>query len=617
MKQKKGLSLAFSLMLAFALAAPASAYDSVREGYGQTLSGGGGESFLIDGGGNLWAWGSNEWGQLGTDEAVDSVWAGEDDPWVPLEDGGLEDHLTPVKILENVRSVSAGEDHVYAVLEDNTLWAWGRNVSNAFPGRDELLLTSTPIKIMDDVLTASTGTLTHLAVKTDNTLWAWGRYVGDRTNKQRSEPVKIMDNVSAASTGFGHSLALKMNGDLYAWGQNNDGEVGDGSGRERPTPVKVLDRVVSMSAGYGFSAAVKSDGTLWTWGRNWQGELGDGTTWTWGPNWDWHSPDPEEEELLQATLEAWIEKWGPQANRDHSVPTQVLNRAVGVYAANNNCYALRSDGTLWAWGSNVCGAVGDGTTTDRLSPVQVLEGVEDVGVGWDHVLAKKTDGTLWTWGANLCGQLGNGESGFADPETYALRFSSSPILIAEGVDSTWPNFDPQPHAGDAPAPWAQEAVDQAIAQGFLPFPLRSRYGQPITRAEFCALAVQFYEAATGVEIEGRFTFTDTRDKNVEKAAFLGIVSGTGGHLFSPDAFLTREQAAVILTNLARELKHPLPPARHTFSDEDISPWAQDAVGQVQQAEVMSGMGGSTFAPQSTYTREQSVATIMNLYRLMA
>ena len=413
MQLKKICSAALGLALSLTLVLPAAAYDSARENDSQTLSGGGGESFAIDGEGALWAWGSNEWGQLG--------------------DGSSEDRALPVKVLEHVRSVSAGEDHAYAVLEDNTLWAWGRNVSNAFPG-SEAASSPTPVKIMDGVLSASTGTCTHLAVKTDGSLWAWGKYVGDRTNKQRSEPVKIMDNVSAACTGFGHSLALKMDGSLYAWGQNNDGEVGDGSGRERPTPVKVLDHVVQMTAGYGFSAAVKSDGTLWTWGRNWQGELGDGTTWTWGPNWDWHSPDPEEEELLQATLDAWIEMWGPEANRDHSVPTQVLDRTAGVYAANNNCYALRTDGSLWAWGSNVCGAVGDGTTADRLFPVRVLEDVERAGVGWNHILAQKTDGSLWAWGGNMCGQLGNGESGFLDPETFTPRFSSSPLQVT-GVPS--------------------------------------------------------------------------------------------------------------------------------------------------------------------------------------
>lgn len=594
MQQKKILAGLLSLTLLAAPAVPAAAYDSAGPGYTQTAAGGSAESFLVDADGTLWAWGDNLWGQLG--------------------DGSTQDHSLPVKVLEHVRSVSAGDSHTYAVLEDNTLWAWGRNVSNAFPGMDDLVSSPTPVKIMDDVASASTGVCTHLAVKTDGSLWAWGRYIGNRTNKQLSTPVQIMDNVAAACTGFGHSLALKNDGSLWAWGQNNDGEVGDGSGRERLTPAKVLDRVVSMSAGYGFSAAVKEDGTLWTWGRNWQGELGDGTTWTWGPNWDWHSPDPEEEELLQATLEAWIEMWGDQANRDHSIPTKVLDGAAAVYASNNNTYALREDGVLWAWGNNNSGDVGDGTTEDRLFPVPVLDQVAAVSVGWDHVLARRTDGTLWTWGGNIAGQLGNGESLFYGG--FTPRFSAFPIQVMEGVDTAEPSLTPQTN-GSRPASWARDAVDRAITQSFLPVSLRTRYNQTITRGEFCALAIRFYESFTGQEVEGRVSFHDTDDVNVEKAAALGVVSGVGKGMFSPDAPLNREQAARILANLAKILGSPLPQAAPTFGDADtISPWARTSVGQVQKAGIMSGVGGNTFAPRSTYTREQSVVTIMNLYDLV-
>jgi len=587
-------TLAWFLALALLLSTPAAAYDGAAAGHTRTMSGGGAESFVIDGGGTLWAWGDNMFGQLG--------------------DGTTQERTFPVKVLEHVRSVSAGESHTYAVLEDNTLWAWGRNVSDAFPDSPDLTGSVEPVKIMDDVSEASTGVCTHLAVKTDGTLWAWGRYVGNRTNKQYSTPQKILDNVSTACTGFGHSLALKKDGALWAWGQNNDGEVGDGSGRERLTPVKVLDNVVSMSAGYGFSAAVKADGSLWTWGRNWQGELGDGTTWIWGPNWDWHSSDPEEDALLQDTLAAWVEMWGSWANRDHSVPTQVLDKVAGVYTANNNTYALRTDGSLWGWGSNVCGAVGDGTTEDRLFPVPVLDQVSDVAVGWDHVLACRTDGSLWTWGSNLNGQLGNGDSGFT--QYFEGKFSPSPTRVMGGLDTASPYLGAH-GPEDAPSGWALETVNRAIAKGFVPDSLQGRYSQAITRAEFCALAVRFYEAYTGQEIDSRTAFTDTDDVNVEKAAALGVVSGIGDGSFHPDAPLNREQAAVILTNLARIIGSPLPQAAPAFADSGaISGWARSAVGQVQAAGVMNGVGGSAFAPQDTYTREQSVATIMNLYHFL-
>lgn len=558
MQRKKQFSRLLLPVLLLSLSAPAAAYDSAGPGYTRTLSGGAAESFLVDADGSLWAWGDNLWGQLG--------------------DGADQDRSLPVEVLEHVRSVSAGDAHTYAVLEDNTLWAWGRNVSDAFPNSSDLVSSSAPVKIMEDVTSASTGVCTHLAIKTDGSLWAWGRYVGDRTNRQRPSPVKIMDRVTAACTGFGHSLALKTDGSLWAWGQNADGGVGDGTTRERPTPVKVMDGVVWMTAGYGFSAAVKADGTLWTWGRNWQGELGDGTT------------------------------------ESRSTSKKIMDRVVSVHASNNNIYALREDGSLWAWGNNRSGDVGDGTTEDRLSPVRILDGVEQVSAGWDHVLARRTDGTLWTWGANVSGQLGNGESLFYG--NYVARFSAFPIQVMEGTDTAAPSLSP-PTKGSQPASWARAAVDEAIAQDFLPVPLRTRYNQTITRGEFCALAVRFYECFTGREVEERVTFDDTEDVNVEKAAALGVVSGVGNGRFSPDAPLNREQAALILANLAKSLDSPLPQSAAEFGDAAaISPWAQAAVGQVQSAKIMNGVGGNLFAPRSTYTREQSVVTIMNLYRFI-
>ena len=593
---KKRIFLAGLLILTAltAFAAPAAAYDGGTAGQVQIMSAGAAESFVIDGSGTLWAWGCNVFGQLG--------------------DGSTEDRSLPVKILEHVRSVSAGQSHTYAVLEDNTLWAWGRNVSSAFPNSPgNMAGSAVPVKIMDDVASASTGVCVHLAVKTDGSLWAWGKYVGDKSNKQQSAPQKIMDNVSAACTGYSHSLALKTDGTLWAWGLNTYGEAGDGSGRNRLAPAKVMDNVVSMSAGYGFSAAVKADGTLWTWGRNSQGELGDGTLGPWNIAWKWTSTDPEENASLQETLESWIETWGPQVNRDHSVPIQVLDRAVSVYASNNNAYALREDGTLWAWGNNSSGNVGDGTIEDRLSPVPVLDHVEQASVGWDHVLARRTDGTLWTWGSNISGQLGNGEDGFYGD--YVFRFSAFPIQVLEQLET---GAVPAQTAGSKPAAWAQPAVDKAIASGFLPVSLRTRYSQTITRAEFCALAVQFYEVYTGQEITGRTAFTDTKDVNVEKAASLGIVSGVDEGVFSPNAPLNREQAALILSNLARITGSPLPQSAPAFADNGaISGWAQPAAGQVQAAGVMNGVGGNAFAPQETYTREQSAVTIMNLYHYIS
>ncbi len=558
MRNKQVYSALLSFTLLLTLSVPAAAYDGGGAGMAQSLSGGASESFLIDSSGTLWAWGANEWGQLG--------------------DGSTQDQSAPVRVMEGVSAVSAGESHTYAILEDGSLWVWGRNVSSAFPGSPELVSSAEPVKVMDNAAAVSTGVCTHLAVTSDGSLLAWGKYIGDRSNRQCETPKKILDRVTAVSTGFGHSLALRADGSLWAWGQNVEGAVGDGTTRERVSPVKVLDNVVQISAGYGFSAAVKKDGTLWTWGRNWQGELGDGTT------------------------------------TSRSTPAQIMDRVVSVHASNNNAYALREDGSVWAWGNNRAGEVGDGTSIDRLSPVRVLDGVAQLAVGWDHVLARKTDGTLWTWGTNVSGQLGNGESGL-HPD-YVPQFRARPVQVMEQLESAArPVAQP---GGSQPSSWAQETVTDAIWEGFVPGLLRHSYTRPITRVEFCTLAVQFYEVLTGSEAEGRVTFTDTDNINVEKAAALGIVSGVGEGLFAPDAPLNRQQAAVMLANLAQALGAPLPQSPPDFSDSaSISGWARSAVGQVQHSGIMSGGGGGAFAPTLDFTREQSILTVMNLFRLLS
>jgi len=166
--------------------------------------------------------------------------------------------------------------------------------------------------------------------------------------------------------------------------------------------------------------------------------------------------------------------------------------------------------------------------------------------------------------------------------------------------------------------WAHEGITSAVAAGLVPLSLQNYYTNNITRAEFTALAVLLYETVTGREIAGRVTFSDTNDVNVQKAAYIGIVSGTGNNNFSPDLPFNREQAAVILSRLADVIGQPLPQAAAAFADNaQISPWASDSAGQVQAAEIMGGVGDNIFSPQAAFTREQSIVTILRLFEVLS
>ena len=166
---------------------------------------------------------------------------------------------------------------------------------------------------------------------------------------------------------------------------------------------------------------------------------------------------------------------------------------------------------------------------------------------------------------------------------------------------------------ESPSIWAVELVAAAIDAGLVPFNLQSRYNQATTRAEFTALAVVLYEMVAGEEIEGREKFEDTEDVNVEKAAAIGVVEGYGDGIFGPDDKLTREQAAVMLARLADALDFTLPAEAASFVDSDsIASWAITAVGQVQAAGIMEGVGEDTFAPKLPYERQQSIVTVLRL-----
>ena len=164
-----------------------------------------------------------------------------------------------------------------------------------------------------------------------------------------------------------------------------------------------------------------------------------------------------------------------------------------------------------------------------------------------------------------------------------------------------------------PSNWAVSEVNRANTYNIVPDSINKEYQSDTTRAEFCSLAVTLYEMVNS-PIAGRTVFEDTKDINVEKAAFIGVVSGMGDDKFDPNGKLTREQAAVMLSRLAAAVGKTLTVKAPAFSDnEAISLWAIDGVGQVQASNIMSGTGNNMFSPQQTYTKEQSIVTILRLY----
>ncbi len=163
----------------------------------------------------------------------------------------------------------------------------------------------------------------------------------------------------------------------------------------------------------------------------------------------------------------------------------------------------------------------------------------------------------------------------------------------------------------APSEWAAEGVAKAIELGFVDESLQSAYQEPISRKDFCRLAVTLYEKSVAA-IDGAVSFYDTNDEYVGKAAHLKIVNGISEGIFDPNGKLTREQAATILARLLNALGKPAPSSAADFVDAaSISSWAKDAVGTMQLTGIMQG-SNNKFSPKELYTVEQSILTLLRI-----
>jgi alpha-tubulin suppressor-like RCC1 family protein len=362
-------------------------------------------------GGSLWCWGANDSGQLGlgrdhaetfrparvgtasdwasvtaADRATCAIrtdrslwcWGGNSDHRVG--DGTGTDRWAPTRIGTGTWSaVELGATHGCGIRTDGTLWCWGSGP------RGELGLGAgrTVVKSPVQVGTATSwvslnSTANHqCAVDTGHGLWCWGAnaagQLGDGTTAGRHVPVRVGAGTSWASVaaGLSHTCALTTDGRTYCWGANDTGELGDGTitGASRPTAVNTDLTTRSIIAGWGHTCALTAGRDLWCWGSNFGGSLGDGT--------EVSSP-----------------------NTPSAVPVGAATDWAGLALGGRHTCALRAGATLWCWGDNTDGQLGDGRTVSRPAPARVAGGGAwaEVAAGEDATCGIRPDGTLWCWG---------------------------------------------------------------------------------------------------------------------------------------------------------------------------------------------------------------------------
>ena len=279
----------------------------------------------------------------------------------------------------NPTTISSGETHNLVLRTDGSLWGYGGNAQGQL-GIGNTTNQSSLVKIADDVTSFSSGFDFSLFVKSNGTLWAMGGngagQLGDGTTTNRLSPVQIATGVVSASAGGAFSLFVKTDGTLWAMGTNISGQLADGTNIQRNTPVQVATGVIAAHAGHQSTLFIKTDNTLWASGRNHHGQLGTGNT--------------------------------TDRNTAIQVATDVVSANIcrGQYTVHS--LVVKSDGSLWAAGSNSDGQFGNGTTTSSNTFTQVATGVVKASAGNGFSLFSKTNGTLWATGQNSQGELGDG-----------------------------------------------------------------------------------------------------------------------------------------------------------------------------------------------------------------
>ncbi len=277
------------------------------------------------------------------------------------------------------------------------------------------------------------------------TVWTWGRnlygQLGDGTTTNRNTPVQVsgLIGVTAIAGGDSHTIALKSDGTVWTWGDNGYGQLGNASTTNSTAPVQVsqlsgLTSVTAIAGGDTQTIALKTDGTVWTWGDNGQGQLGNAST------------------------------------TSSTIPVQVsqLSGLTSVIAIasqpSGHTIALKIDGTVWTWGNNVYGQLGDGTTTNRNTPVQVggLTGVTAIAGGELHTIAIGPFTTCTSTNATVsscqvtsipAGQSGSftpqqavsiGLTGVTGSANICITFSNPPSnpVINKVVNGIWGNIYP-------------------------------------------------------------------------------------------------------------------------------------------------------------------------------
>jgi len=365
-----------------------------------------GQVYVASSSAMLVSWGYNGYGQLGDDTMTDASAP------LPVLHGAIPTDQTVV-------SVVCGDSHSVALTAAGRVYAWGSN-SYGQLGNGVNTSSTLPVAVSalagETVVAVAAGANFSLAITDEGEVYAWGYnlfgQLGNGTTTNSNVPVAVSalagKRVVAISAGGGFALALTGDGVVYAWGQNVLGQLGNGTYVGTvTTPAQVTGfsgrTVVAISCGASHTLALTADGAVYAWGYNYDGQLGIGTT--------------------------------TASNRPAEVTALSGQGVSALQAGTYHSLALTESGTVYAWGRNNEGQLGDGSQTNRLTPVAVggLSGrsVIELSAGEVHTLALLADGSALICGTNERSVLG--DCGVVSPALTPVPVATTNAMVGRAL----------------------------------------------------------------------------------------------------------------------------------------------------------------------------------------
>ena len=355
-------------------------------------------SVAITSQGALYAWGADNYGQLGN--------------------GGITGAKSTPQLISssNWTKASCGKDFTISLNSSGQLWAWGHNDYGQL-GNGNTTDQSSPVQIgsLTNWTQISCGAFHALAINSLGELWAWGLnnkgQLGDGSNTNRTSPVRVGSGTNWTQIGCGelHSIAMNSAGEIYVWGNNDESQLANSSRVNVNAPLRLgnLTNWVAISGGNNHNMALNSSGQLYTWGRNIAGQLGDGTL---------------------------VEKSSPTL-------IQSSTKWISIFGSGGNSYAIKGSGQLFAWGNNGSGQIGNNTfgPTNITTPTRVgsdrnwksVSNNSDGGVN-GFVIGISSLFPSWTGTANIT-STSNWSTGSVPSSTDSAIISSGTLTISQAT----------------------------------------------------------------------------------------------------------------------------------------------------------------------------------------